>query len=163
MLLLSSSFAFANNNDALSDMFEKYGEQMFVMEAEQEVDRMVVVFDIDCGFCKRMLVEEFSTLVSNGVTIAVYPYVRAGAQSLTANQTVEAWKWSNPLAKVYFPKENIPNSKIKQFDKAQLVSMTNYIEGQYYIKGTPTTFLANGKVVEGLFTATSYLSYLHNR
>lgn len=148
------------NAGSLDEIYEKYDSKMFTLQAENEQHKIMVLFDLECPYCQRLMTETAPTLVKNGITISFYPYPKNGMQSQGAQYLIDTWKWQNPFAKAYFPKENIPNKVVRNFTAVDLNEMFNYINSELGgVMGTPTTLLDNGKFIQGAYTPEELLKY----
>ncbi|WP_105903628.1 thioredoxin fold domain-containing protein [Vibrio gangliei] len=163
LLIAFLALPFISHAGSLDEIYKKYDSKMFTLQAPNEKHKIVVLFDLECPYCQKLMTETAPTLVKNGITISFYPYPKNGMDSQGANYLVSSWQWQNPFAKAFFPKENIPNKVVRKFTHEDLSEMYNYINSELGgVTGTPTTLLDNGKFIQGAYKPDELLKYYYN-
>ena len=163
VLALYSSFAVSKpQKDRLTPIYDKFGDKMFTIKASHERSRVIVLFDLECGYCRMLIDKTVPTLVKNGVTVSLFPYPKSGIMSEGAQNLVNAWQWANPVAKALYPNADIPNTKNRHFNMNDLKGMYLYMNREVKPMGTPTTLTPDGMVVQGVYQAQDMITYLRN-
>lgn len=124
--------------------------ELIVFSPEGETKHTVTVFtDIDCGYCRK-LHQEMSTYNDQGIAIRYAAFPRAGLQSDSYNKAVSAWCADDPqeamttlkLGGSVAPK-TCENPVGEHYDLGQRLG----------VRGTPSIFLDNGRMIPGYVPA----------
>lgn len=121
-------------------------EDMIVFSPEEEPAVVVYVFtDVDCPYC-RMLHGDIDALNDYGIEVRYLAYPRYGDESPTYDRMVSVWCADDPVTALdqikegeTIPEKTCADPVFKQFKLGQELG----------VKGTPTLFTSDGKLLRG--------------
>lgn len=136
---------------------EAVSEENMIVIGPANARRTITVFtDVDCPYCAK-LHREVPELVAAGVKVRYLLYPRAGLDSATFERSVAVWCAADRARAVDVAKsggaldmKTCPNPVARHYELGRALQ----------IRGTPTIYLDNGKVLTGYVPSARLLAIL---
>lgn len=136
---------------------EAVGEENMIVMGPKNAKRTITVFtDVDCPYCAK-LHREVPELTKNGVKVRYLLFPRTGTQSETYRKSVAVWCSEDRIKAI---------GHVKAGGRIESKTCANPVEQHYQlglelqVRGTPTIFLDNGKVLGGYVPSERLLGLL---
>lgn len=138
-------------------MLDNVGEENMIVMGPAKAKRTLTVFtDVDCPYCAKFHLDA-SALTREGVKVRYLFYPREGLKSESYRKSVAVWCAADRVKAIGIAKtggkldmKTCPNPVEKHFQ----------LGAQLEIRGTPTIFIDDGKMIPGYVPASRLLSLL---
>lgn len=138
-------------------MLENVGEENMIVMGPAKAKRTLTVFtDVDCPYCAKFHLDA-PALNRDGVKVRYLFYPREGLKSESYRKSVAVWCAADRVKAIGIAKaggkldmKTCPNPVEKHFQ----------LGAQLEIRGTPTIFIDDGKMIPGYVPASRLLSLL---